>query len=91
MTHALFQVDNDTDVDVYRAKGRNGKIYEVRSCTFLEQKYIIDRLVFVRIIYMYLCLHISSFFVHRFVKFVQMITYSSVYFVDNFYKTIYLY
>ncbi|XP_031549715.1 uncharacterized protein LOC116287211 isoform X2 [Actinia tenebrosa] len=28
-THSLFQVDNDTDVDVYRAKGRNGKIYEV--------------------------------------------------------------
>lgn len=31
MTHVLFQVDNDTDVDVYRAKGHNGKIYEVRS------------------------------------------------------------
>lgn len=29
MTHVLFQVDNDTDVDVYRAKGRNGKIYEI--------------------------------------------------------------
>jgi len=29
MTHTLFQVDNDTEVDVYRAKGRNGKIYEV--------------------------------------------------------------
>lgn len=29
MTHILFQVDNDTDVDVYRAKGYNGKIYEV--------------------------------------------------------------
>lgn len=31
MTHVLFQVDNDTDVDVYRAKGHNGKIYEVKS------------------------------------------------------------
>lgn len=29
MTHILFQVDNDTDVDVYRAKGRYGKIYEI--------------------------------------------------------------
>jgi len=29
MTHVLFQVDNDTDVDVYRAKGHNGKIYEI--------------------------------------------------------------
>ena len=29
VTHSLFQVDNDTDVDVYRSKGRHGKIYEV--------------------------------------------------------------
>lgn len=29
ITHTLFQVDNDTDVDVYRAKGYNGKIYEI--------------------------------------------------------------
>ena len=29
MTHILFQVDNETEVDVYRAKGHNGKIYEV--------------------------------------------------------------
>ncbi|XP_022783940.1 uncharacterized protein LOC111324600 isoform X3 [Stylophora pistillata] len=28
-THSLYQVENDTDVDVYRAKGYNGKIYEV--------------------------------------------------------------
>jgi len=26
MTYILFQLDNDTEVDVYRAKGRNGKI-----------------------------------------------------------------
>ena len=32
MTHSLFQVDNDTEVDVYRAKGHHGKIYEVSSC-----------------------------------------------------------
>lgn len=29
VTHSLFQVDNDTDVDVYRSKGRHGKIYEI--------------------------------------------------------------
>jgi len=29
MTHILFQVDNETEVDVYRAKGHNGKIYEL--------------------------------------------------------------
>lgn len=29
VSHSLFQVDNDTDVDVYRSKGRHGKIYEV--------------------------------------------------------------
>lgn len=29
LTHVIFQVDNDTEVDVYRAKGLHGKIYEV--------------------------------------------------------------
>jgi hypothetical protein len=29
ITHDLFQIDNDTEIDVYRAKGRNGKIFEV--------------------------------------------------------------
>lgn len=34
LAHVLFQVDNDTDVDVYRAKGHNGKIYKVYSWIF---------------------------------------------------------
>ena len=33
--HSLFQVDNDTDVDVYRSKGRHGKIYEVGPFFFI--------------------------------------------------------
>lgn len=32
LTHVIFQVDNDTEVDVYRAKGLHGKIYEVSNC-----------------------------------------------------------
>ena len=32
LTHVLFQVDNDTEVDVYRANGLHGKIYEVSNC-----------------------------------------------------------
>ena len=35
VTHSLFQVDNDTDVDVYRSKGRHGKIYEVGPFSIL--------------------------------------------------------
>ena len=31
LTHVLYQVDNDTDADVIRAKGHNGNINEVRT------------------------------------------------------------
>ena len=37
LTHVLFQVDNDTEVDVYRARGLHGKIYDVSNCMLTRQ------------------------------------------------------
>ena len=38
MSHMFFQVINDTDADVYQAKGRHGKIYEVDALIIFYKK-----------------------------------------------------